>query len=1359
MHWIKVIVFAALLTYAGATPGQPYPYRFNYLTVDEGLSHTDASSLVQDEQGYIWITTLFGLDRFDGHTIKRFYNNNVPLNNAFENRVRFVTPDREGHLWLCTEGGLQCFDKKTEKYIDYTIPGDKAQLAFAKLIVGDGHLIYTLAGNELQLYQVQNGGKAAVLPLNLPAGVHFTDMVSGPQGVVYLSSDKGFWIFGKDRAFKNIPVRGRPDSYFGQVNVDHQQNILLSTDKQLLLVSPTSGAVLQQYTCGPGASPNDVVEDNKSNYWLNLGSSLVCLDSHFIPLQTITDSAHNGLHGNTITRIYIDRSQCLWVCTFGSGVNYCDLNQKRFYTIQYDAGAPHGLSGNYIRSILDENGQYLWIGTTYNGLNRYDFATQKCTHFNTTGSPVKLQSYDAASLLLDRDRNLWIGSDAGIQILRPDRKVFWNPPGSEDFPKHIIDMMAQDCYGNIWFGDHGHPFGVIWRDKTQRFHVRYYGEGYFILSDPIKPILFVSSTHGLKRLIVDKEGNILETDDYQATGKPNTLSSSYTYPVCKKDDSTYWIGTIGGGLDRLILHKDASPTITTYAQDAGVFTDVEALEIDDAGNIWMGGNGLQYLNPATGQLIRYDKNDGLQGNSFKVNASYKGSDGRLYFGGINGLNYFNPADIKPNPIPARPVLTDLLINNKSPQYGEPDSAGVILNGVLGYTPELRLNYLENNFVLFFSAMHYANPLRCQYRYKLVGYDKDWKYTDGRNPSAAYSNLDYSRYTFVVEATNNDGIWSAAQATLSIVVSPPWWKSLPAKMAYTALFIAGLLWLYIYQARWYRLKRELALREVNEKHYQQQLQFFTNISHEFRTPLTLILGPLEGLMKENDSPAHAGAYQLMFRNVKRLINLINELMNFKKVSDSAIKLQVRPLVIGSFCKGVYHEFENLAVGKNIRFTMLDQTADSPSNYFDAQVLEKILFNLLNNAFKYTNEGGEVIFRIFLDLEAFKPSFGTEFNLRNEQYQAGKYIYFLIADTGIGISKESIGDIFDRYYRISKDHLGSGVGLALVKSLTQLHKGNISVYSERHSGTEILVALPWGKEHYTEQEVQTPGREEALSQLELLDTSILSPVPFKTPDTPRIGSKHILLVDDNPELRVFLRQSLEHFYSIYEAEDGNTALAIATDKIPDLIISDVMMPGMSGIELCKLVKEKFETSHIPFIILSAKDALDTKIEGMESGADYYFAKPLSIDLLLLTVHNIFEQAQKLKLKYTNDYLTEATELVHTEKDKDFMQKLLALIEANIQEPDLDVEFLCNHLFISRTKLYQKIKSVSDQSIGDFIKTIRLKKAIQIMTHEDIPLNKVADRIGLQSHSYFSRVFKKEFGVSPSQFLDSLKKNTAN
>jgi signal transduction histidine kinase/DNA-binding response OmpR family regulator len=584
-------------------------------------------------------------------------------------------------------------------------------------------------------------------------------------------------------------------------------------------------------------------------------------------------------------------------------------------------------------------------------------------------------------------------------------------------------------------------------------------------------------------------------------------------------------------------------------------------------------------------------------------------------------------------------------------------------------------------------------------------------------------------------------------------------------------LSTLAGIYIYQARWYRLKREIEVNAINEKKrdemhkhreelYQQQLMFFTNISHEFRTPLTLILGPLENLISQNKNPALDYSYQLMFRNAKRLINLISELMNFKKVSDSIIKLQVQPLVVNQFFKDMAWEFQNLSVNKGISFEITDHAENQTSpitGYFDVQILEKILFNLLNNSFKYTNSGGKVSFGIFFDIDKFKPAFNIGFELLNKDHRAKKYIYFRVADTGIGISSDSITRIFDRYYRISKNHLGSGVGLALVKSLTQLHKGDIYVYSEHYHGTEIIIGIPLGEENYNEAE-KAVSRTEVETQLEAIDNTILRPLPDQESNGEHAVSKtrkHILLVEDNQELRAFLKKAFENYYIVYEAGDGNSAIEIATEKVPDMIISDVMMPGMNGIELCKHVKEKFETSHIPFIILSAKEALDIKIEGMESGADFYFAKPLSVDLLLLTVNNIFEQSEKLKQRYTRDYLSEATELVHSEKDKVFFQKLITLIENNMQDPNLDVDFLCRHLYLSRTKLYQKIKSISDRSVGDFIRTIRLKKAIQIMTHEDIAMNEVADRIGLQSNSNFSRAFKKEYGKSPMQFMQSLKK----
>ncbi len=1386
--YTKVLFFILLINFIASDEilCQPYPYRFNYLTVDEGLSHTDANDIVQDKQGYIWVATFFGLDRYDGYSIKKYYNTNIPKQNAYKNRIMCIFPDEAANIWMGTEGGLQSFNSKTEQYTDFTDPDNKDNLNFSKIFKPLGNILYGLSDNRIRKYFI-NGNYITEQKINLPKDVQFSDMAVDKNGLIFLASNKGLWSFDKKGIFKNLPVTGLPVQNLTRLFADNRNNLVAaSIDKLFLIVKKTtvksspaaySLIVDKWYTVANNATIKSVTENNRSDYWLNTYGGLVRLDTNFNFIQAVTNkSSQHSLNSNSLTKVFIDRSECLWVGTFGGGLNYCDLNAKLFYTLQHNPDAPNSLSGNHIRSLL-EDGENLWIGTHANGLNLYNLKTQAFTYYNSYNAALKLKSDVISSLAFDSDHNLWIGSNAGIEILKAGRKELLKPPGYDQFPTYTIETLVKDCFGNIWFGNHMNRYGVIWKDKLNYYHVKYYDEGYFILADEKKPQLFISSTHGLKRAIIDEERNISKTFHYTAEGNTNSLSANYTYPVCKQNDSIYWIGTIGGGLNRLTLGENNSFKIKSFTGNHGVFKDVESLEIDNSNNIWMGGNGLEYLNPKTEKLIHYDKNDGLQGNSFKVGASCKGADGRLYFGGINGLNYFYPDQIKPNNIDVHPVLTDILINNQKPHFGDPDSSENSIEEAIGYGRDVTLSYLQNNFVISFSSMHFANPLRCSYRYKLLGFDEEWKYTDGKKPGAAYNNLDYKRYKFIVEATNDDGIWGKSHAVADIIITPPWWKSNIAKIFYLLLFISILSGIYIYQARWYRLKSKVAINAVKEKKreemhqhreelYQQQLMFFTNISHEFRTPLTLILGPLENLMSKNKNTALENAYHLMFKNAKRLINLINELMNFRKVADSKIKLQVQPVIINQFCKDLALDFQNLAIGKNINFKITDHTEKDSllplSGMFDIQVLEKILFNLLNNSFKYTNPGGEISFELFCDIENFKPAFENGFQLLNKDYRAKKYMYFRVADTGVGISGDSLPKIFDMYYRTSKSNLGSGIGLALVKSLTQLHKGDIYIYSRQNEGTEMIIGIPWGEENYTKSEHVNLGTN-LETQLEVIDNTVLLPLSDESDDendkNPAVSKiqKRILLVDDNKELRKFLKQTLEQNYFIYEAENGNLALEIASEKIPDLIISDVMMPEMDGIEFCKIIKETFETRHIPFIILSAKDALDTKIEGMESGADFYFAKPLSVELLSLTVHNIFAQGEKLKQRYTNDYLAEATELVHSEKDKAFIHTLLNLIEDNIQDPVLDADFLCEHLFISRTKLYQKIKSISGQSVAEFIRTIRLKKAIQIMTHENIAINEVVDRIGLQSSSNFSRAFKKEYGKSPLQFMQSLKKDS--
>lgn len=1358
-----------LLLVTGSVSAQPFPFKFNYLTVDEGLSHTDANDVVQDSKGYIWVATNFGLDRYDGYTVRKFYNSNVPLHNAFKNRIIRLFPDRDGRIWLSTEDGLQYFDPKTEHYTDLSVKETGESPVLWKMFRAERDLLFGYADYKVKLFRV-NGRFLTELHWTPPPGIRFFDIQPDQHGVMHFATSTGLWKLDAQRRFLRVPVEGLPEGAIRRVFFDKNNKLLVANDRELFRAeNAPAWRVTKRFACSECSKIEDITVSRGSDYWLNTGSALIRLDRNLSFVQRIDhQGTRSSLNASVVSRIYIDRSDCLWAGTSGGGINYCDLNQKLFYTMRSDPGNPASLTGSNIRSVL-EDGNDLWIGTNANGLNRYDMRS-RTYRFYTTRTAVRLKSDVVMALALDNGRQLWIGGASGIEILSPDRKALRKPPGSEQFPKYSVGALVKDHYGNIWFGNL-ETFGVIWKDTTGRYRVREFPEGHFLFAEPDKPELLVSSRHGLKRITVDKEGNIGKMIRYRASSAPNALTSDYTSAIAKQNDSTYWIGTIGGALNLLTLQeRNHTHTIRHFGEKQGVFNDVESIELDRAGNVWLGGDGLQCLDPVTGRITRYDKHDGLQGNSFKIRVSFKGAGGRLYFGGINGLNYFYPEQIRSNTIGARPELTDILINSRRPSY---DNGKTNIGQAPGYGSALRLNHLQNNFVISFSAMHFANPTKCRYRYKLIGFDEEWKFTDGNSPTAAYSNLDYGDYRFVVEATNSDGIWGKGAAQTDIVITPPWWSSLLARVIYVLLFILALAGVYIYQARWYRLKREIDVRAVAEQKreemhrqreelYQQQLLFFTNVSHEFRTPLSLILGPLENLISHNRNPVLDHSYQLMLRNARRLINLISELMNFKKVSDSLIRLQVQPLVISQFCEELATEFQSVAQSKHIALTVIDRTQGDGrwplTGLFDIQVLEKILLNLLNNSFKYTQDGGEITLEVFTDMGQFKPSFETGFRLLNEEHRANRYLYFRVADTGIGISGDTITRIFDRYYRISRDHLGSGVGLALVKSLTRLHKGDIYVYSEHYKGTEIIIGVPLGEENWAENE-RAPSRQESGVRLEATDHSILIPLTDPSTgeqETTPATRKRILLVEDNSELRAFLKQTFDKQYLIYEAANGETALEIAAEKMPDLIISDVMMPGMSGIALCRQVKERFETSHIPFIILSAKDALASKIEGMESGADFYFAKPLSIDLLLLTVHNIFEQSEKLRQRFTNNYLSQATDLVHSGKDKEFFQALLELIEANMEDPDLDVDFLCKHLYTSRTKLYQKIKSITGQSVADFIRTIRLKKAIQIMTHEGIPLNQVVDRVGLQSSSNFSRVFKKEYGKSPLQFMQALKRN---
>ncbi|HEY0177296.1 MAG TPA: response regulator, partial [Pedobacter sp.] len=709
-------------------------------------------------------------------------------------------------------------------------------------------------------------------------------------------------------------------------------------------------------------------------------------------------------------------------------------------------------------------------------------------------------------------------------------------------------------------------------------------------------------------------------------------------------------------------------------------------------------------------------------------------------------------------------LTGFEIFNQPVLPGSKDSP---LQNDISLTRQIRLDHNKSTLSFEFAILNYTAPENNQYAYKLEGFDKSWHYNQA-DRKAGYTNLDPGHYTFYVKAANNDGVWNKHKAYITIDILPTFWATWWFK---SLLFLTSVTVIYLVLD----FKKNLDLQKIEENKreeiHQMQLQFFTNISHEFRTPLSLILGPLEKIMKEDTKLTFKQYYETIHRNANRLLLLINELMDFRKAESGALKLRVMQGNLNLFIAEIVEDFENLALQKQIDFQLITQQ-EFGETWFDRQILEKITLNLIGNAFKYTAAGGKITVELYTAATGFNSAYEDKIAVNND-FQPQKTVFIRVSDNGIGISKDSIGHLFERYYRITDTHLGSGVGLAFVKSLTSIHKGSLTVFSKRNVGSDFIISLPVDKYDYPAHEKWIPTEENPGTQLE----SIIAPyhqsdeeearnddghgnmdeLQERLPETQKGQPRYrILIVDDDHELRSFLRNILNEFYEVTEAADGIAGLDKAREELPDMIISDLIMPGMNGLDLCKQIRNDVRTSQIPFIILSAKDAVESKIAGADSGADLYFPKPVSMDLLLISVQRIFEQRKVLKERFLKDYFLEATEQTDSAVDQAFLDQFTNLIAQELSNADLDVDYICREIGMSKTKLYHKIKRISGQSIGEFVRTYRLKKAAYILANEDVLLTDVMYRVGIQTQSYFTKAFKKEFGKTPSQFLNDNKKN---
>jgi signal transduction histidine kinase/DNA-binding response OmpR family regulator len=942
-----------------------------------------------------------------------------------------------------------------------------------------------------------------------------------------------------------------------------------------------------------------------------------------------------------------------------------------------------------------------------------------------------------------------------------------------------------DIYGQVWAG--------TWNNGLHR--IRYNGTGdyqvenidvpgrqaysisssrvTFVYTDGKTPEVLVGTDKGLDQLLLDTTGFVREVRHFTGNErKGQDLSSSYVWPILRENKHTIWAGTLGsGGINKIIFKEDGTYNVQQYTHSNGMpVYDIEGMLMDNRGKLWLGGKNLMTFDPVTEKFDAFGADDGFQLSSFKNGSAHKGKT-RLYFGGINGVIYFNPDSIQESASKLPLVLTGLAVDNKFVRVNQAVTNKAILQNAISYTKSISLNHLENNFAIKFAAFYFPNPHRCRYRYKLIGYNKDWVYVNASLRTAYFSNLDYGKYHFVVEASSGSNKWICSGAKLEINILPPWWKTTTAYISYFIFGVLVILGIDYYKKRMYKLKQELELHVMEEKKneelHQLRLQFFTNISHEFRTPLTLILGPAEKLLNEDVPPVRQRNFlEMINKNTKRLLSLINELMDFRQVESQNIKLNAFNGDLNEFVKTLSCEFEEVATRKNIWYTV-KAGAPVENVWFDHSLLEKILINLISNAFKYTENGGSIEVELLSDVSQFKPEFTAEYNIRPDKI-AGRYVWIKIADSGIGISAASISNIFDRYYRVRESdqdkHLGSGVGLAIVRNLALQHHFEIRVYSERNKGTQFLIGLPCGKEIYTIEELasQDDYQREPNSIAAYIKDSAFA-MEERGDHSGNTGSHlqkpRILVAEDNNDMRAFIYESLGHDYDVILAVNGEEALAKTREFLPELIISDLVMPVKNGIEFCTAVKQDISINHIPFILTTAMSSAETQLESAEYGADIYFPKPFSMKLLQLTIRNIMETRGRIKERYSKDIYAETRELVHNNNEKQFIDSLISIIEANIDNTDLEIDWITRQVGISRTSLYAKVKSITGQTLGEFILMLRLKQAAKILATEEVTASETMYKVGIQSQSYFIKAFKKQFGKTPFAFQQEHRKGCLN
>lgn len=1322
-------------------------------TMDDGLAANRVYSILQDSCGFMWFGTDDGLSRFDGIKFKNYYLSEY-INATTSNSVKKIFIDRRGKMWIGLDSGIVIYDSQTDTFRPFnakTETGETIQTYVVDMIEdNDGEVWIATNGKGLYRFSPNDEIRLRVYR-NIPGesncisqDILMTLQQDSKQNIWIGTYSEGLCCFDKHRnTFVTYKRSNLPDSLsdnsIQKIFEDSHGNLWIGTFQNGLdLFNPAT----RTFTNYQDKSPNNLLYHIHDIKEYRPGELFISSDNGIGIFKAdkgeIIQSDNPNLKIRTgankfIYSIYIDKEESLWLGSYFDGIKFYSAFQNNFkyYSCSLSATAQAGKVVNVIKEGKDD--QY-WIGTDDNGIFRFNAKTQEITPFRDAAS-IGTTYYCIHDLLVDGDKLYAATYGRGLEVF--DLKTgkvesyLYNPEDSTSISSSRVFILYKASNGCIYVGTSN---GICCYNPEQKNFTRmgsFAGRISAIIEDYHGKIWIGTSISGLYSYNI-KTG---KTTAYQRSDNPNSITKNVITTLAIDNRKRLWVGTYGQGLCR-------------YNEDSDNFTRYDHLELPNkiitsiipkGDLLWISTNkGLAVYNPDTEYLKTFSKSNGLYNEQFTPRSGVESSDGKLFLGSTGGFCYFFPQDLRENTYNPPVVLTNMTIFGKEVQANIPDSP---IQRSIGYTDEIILEYNQSMIGFDFAALSYIAPKENNYQYMLEGLDSGWQFTKGINNHLSYANLPAGEYVLRIKGTNSDKIWSSNEIQLKIKVLPPFLQSQLAYIIYAIMLLIILLltvWYYIKRTEKRQKARMKRLNDEKEKElYNAKIDFFTNIAHEIRTPLSLIIGPLEYLMKTTSINNVYGEYlSIIEQNYKRLYALVTQLLDFRKVDSGAYKLSYDSYRVKDTIAKVTCIFELSTRQKKISID-ISSISEKMTMVTDEEAFTKIISNLLSNALKYAKS------RISVTAA-----------------ENDSEIIITVTDDGIGITDQEKTKIFDAFYQVKNNSelnkLGIGIGLHMTRSLIQLMNGKIEAKDREDGKSGVAISV-----HFPKQAAVSVA-----PPMKRVEDTIITEINVEEgepetvlPDEPIKKQYAVMVVDDNPEILDFLSKILSEEYFVISASSGEEALLILEKNNIDLIISDVMMEEMDGFELCGKIKTDINISHVPVILLTAKTDTESKIKGLESGADAYIEKPFSPFHLKAQLRNLLKKREKQQKAYASTPLSDLHSAVHNKLDEEFMNKCTDIILNNIEDSEFSVSTLAQELGMSRTSVFTKIKGIIGMTPNDFIKITRLKKACRMMVEGEYRVTEIGFLVGFSSSSYFAKCFQKQFGMLPTEFLKKAKEDPSS